>query len=340
MRWRSRARRAGCRRRSGSSRRGRVRKRQSGCRCPQSFGSCAAITTCLRRPSASKTSASSKVRTENLSTTFSTRRTTLRSPTSSPKRSVRSPPTPMPVSTSRSPAGARRWGFTSAMRCRCSGASRIGCRMCWCRRHSSSSAFFYPRPAAADAQVHLGTIPFVRLRQELPHHLLQGRTPFSEAVAEAQKALPPPVLDLDPATRTVTAGSESFAMEPAQFAFYWMMAARCAARRGGVQRGDPGLGEELLAFLRLLGDISEQTAKAYRNFNEENFDPAKTKVNAALKRKLGARRATPYLIGRTPARFLVRAFIDSGSGCGPRRSRSPQACGPGASPRPRVDNRP
>ena len=161
-----------------------------------------------------------------------------------------------------------------------------------------SSAFFYPRPAAADAQVHLGTIPFVRLRQELPHHLLQGRTPFSEAVAEAQKALPPPVLDLDPATRTVTAGSESFAMEPAQFAFYWMMAARCAARRGGVQRGDPGLGEELLAFLRLLGDISEQTAKAYRNFNEENFDPAKTKVNAALKRKLGARRATPYLIGQ------------------------------------------
>jgi CRISPR-associated protein (TIGR02584 family) len=160
-----------------------------------------------------------------------------------------------------------------------------------------SSAFFYPRPGAADAQVHLGTIPFVRLRQELPDHLLQGRTPFSEAVAEAQKALPPPVLDLDPATRTVTAGSESFALEPAQFAFYWMMAERCAATRGGVQRGDPGLGEELLAFLRLLGDISEQTAKAYRNFNEENFDPAKTKVNAALKRKLGARRATPYLIG-------------------------------------------
>jgi CRISPR-associated protein (TIGR02584 family) len=160
-----------------------------------------------------------------------------------------------------------------------------------------SSAFFYPRPGAADAQVHLGTIPFVRLRQELPDHLLQGRAPFSEAVAEAQKALPPPVLDLDPATRTVAAGSESFALEPAQFAFYWMMAERCAAARGGVQRGDPGLGEELLAFLRLLGDISEQTAKAYRNFNEENFDPAKTKVNAALKRKLGARRATPYLIG-------------------------------------------
>jgi hypothetical protein len=83
-----------------------------------------------------------------------------------------------------------------------------------------SSAFFYPRPGAADAQVHLGTIPFVRLRQELPDHLLQGRAPFSEAVAEAQKALPPPVLDLDPATRTVTAGSESFALEPARLALF------------------------------------------------------------------------------------------------------------------------
>ena len=146
--------------------------------------------------------------------------------------------------------------------------------------------------------MHLGDIPFVRLRDGLPERLLDGHARFSEAVAEAQKALPPPVLDLDPATRTVTAGSESFALEPAQFAFYWMMAERCAATRGGVQRGDPGLGEELLAFLRLLGDISEQTAKAYGNFDEENFDPAKTKVNAALKRKLGARRATPYLIGR------------------------------------------
>ena len=146
--------------------------------------------------------------------------------------------------------------------------------------------------------MHFGPIPFVRLREGLPERLLEGRARFSEAVAEAQKALPPLALDLDPATRTVTAGGESFALKPAEFAFYWMMAARCAARRGGVQRGDPGLGEELLAFLRLLGDISEQTAKAYRNFNEENFDPAKTKVNAALKRKLGARRATPYMIGR------------------------------------------
>ena len=121
---------------------------------------------------------------------------------------------------------------------------------------------------------------------------------FSEAVAEAQKALPPPALNLDPATRTVTAGGESFVLEPAQFAFYWMMAEKCLAAQGGVHWSDPGVGEHLLAFSRAVGDISEQTEKAYRNFNEDNFDPVKTKVNGTLKRKLGARRASPYLIGR------------------------------------------
>lgn len=158
--------------------------------------------------------------------------------------------------------------------------------------------FFYPSPADAEAHVHLGDIPFVRLRYGLPERILKGGARFSEAVEEAQKALPPLALHLDPATRTVTAGGESLVLEPAQFAFYWMMAERCMTAKGGLLRSDPGLGRELLAFCRALGDISEQTEKAYRSFDEENFDPVKTKVNGTLKRALGARRAGPYLIGK------------------------------------------
>jgi CRISPR-associated protein (TIGR02584 family) len=159
-----------------------------------------------------------------------------------------------------------------------------------------SSEFFYPRPGAADAQVHLGTIPFVRLRQELPDHLLEGGAPFSEAVAEAQKALPPLALHLEPATLTVTAGGERFALKPAQFAFYWMMAERCMTAKGGAHWSERGVGEELLGFCRALGEISEQTERAYRNLTEQNFDPAKAHVNGALKRALGERRAAPYRI--------------------------------------------
>jgi CRISPR-associated protein (TIGR02584 family) len=158
--------------------------------------------------------------------------------------------------------------------------------------------FFYPSPGAEDVSVHLGPIPFVRLRNELSERLLAEHARFSDAVAEAQKALPPLALHLDPATRRVIAGGESFVLEPAQFAFYWMMAEKCLAAQGGVHWSDPGLGEHLLAFSRAVGDISEQTEKAYRNFNEDNFDPVKTKVNGTLKRTLGARRASPYLIGK------------------------------------------
>jgi len=166
------------------------------------------------------------------------------------------------------------------------------------QRYESRKDFFYPARGAEDAPVHLGRIPFVRLREGLPRRLLDGGARFSEAVAEAQKALPPPALHFDPATRAVTAGGETFGLEPAQFAFYWLMAERCLAAKGGVHWSDRGLGNELLTFCRALGEVSEQTEKVYRNFDERNFDPTKTKVNAALKRALGERRAAPYLIGR------------------------------------------
>lgn len=175
--------------------------------------------------------------------------------------------------------------------------------------------FFYPSPHtrfvrdrdgrtldAQKARVYLGDIPFVRLRDGLPERILAGRVRFSEAVAEAQKALPPLTLHLDPATRTVTAGGESFVLKPAQFAFYWMMSERCRAGRGGAHWSDPGLGKELLAHYRqLVNDHSggyEKTEKAYRSFTKDNFDPAKTHVNKTLKRTLGERRALPYLIAK------------------------------------------
>jgi CRISPR-associated protein (TIGR02584 family) len=164
--------------------------------------------------------------------------------------------------------------------------------------HESQPEFFYPKPGDRDARVYLGDIPFVRLRDGLPERLREGRARFSEVVAEAQKALPPVALHLDPATRAVTAGGESLVLEPARFAFYWMMAERCLAGKEGVHWSERGVGEELLGFCRALGETSEQTERAYRNLTEQNFDPAKAHVNAALKRALGERRAAPYLIGR------------------------------------------
>src|SRR5262249_52901633 len=159
--------------------------------------------------------------------------------------------------------------------------------------------FFYPAPCkrviraadgrevdAKNARVHLGDIPFVRLRDSLPKSFLQGSARFSDIVAEAQKALPPVELRLEPAARTVTAGGEAFDLEPIRFAFYWMMAERCKAARGGVRRDDEGTGKELLEYYGQLvnpsSGVYERAEKAYRNFNEANFDQTKSKVNRAL----------------------------------------------------------
>lgn len=174
--------------------------------------------------------------------------------------------------------------------------------------------FFYPTPRttvihrdgqaldAKLAEVHLGEIPFVRLRESLPTRLRDGAARFSEVVAEAQKALPPPALHLDPTTRTVIAAGERVVLEPAQFAFYWMMADRCKAADGGVHRLDQGLGQILLGYYGRLENahsgVYEQAERAYRTFNQDNFDQTKTRVNRALRRALGERPASPYLISK------------------------------------------
>jgi hypothetical protein len=155
---------------------------------------------------------------------------------------------------------------------------------------------------AKAAEVTLGAIPFVRLRDRLPKRLLEGGARFSEAVAEAQRALPPLSLRLDPATQTGVAGGEPFELEPMHFALYWMLAWRCQAARGGVGRNDAGIGQELLQYYGALvnphSGVYERTEKAYRHFSEANFDQTKTKVNRAIARALGERRALPYLIGK------------------------------------------
>jgi Luciferase-like monooxygenase/CRISPR-associated protein NE0113 (Cas_NE0113) len=166
-------------------------------------------------------------------------------------------------------------------------------------------AFFYPRPGDESTRVYLGEIPFVRLRYGLPEHVVHGRARFSEAVEEAQKAVPL-LLHLDPATRTVSADGKSFVLEPAQFAFYWMMAERCVAARGGAHWTDSGIAEKLLAFYgRVVNPASgtyASTERAYRKKSGKSdfkylFDPPKTRVNGALRCALGRRLASPpYLI--------------------------------------------
>ena len=182
--------------------------------------------------------------------------------------------------------------------------------------YESHPGFFYPTPRsvlihtrepdsrpydAQDANVTLAEIPFVRLREGLNPKLMEGTASFSAVVADAQRALPPLALELDPASCTVTAGGESFQMRPAWFATYWMLAERARLGKSGVHWSDDGVGQELLHYYgqvvnRASGDY-ERAEEAYeRGFSAENYNPTKTHVKEELERHLGRRRAGPYLI--------------------------------------------
>jgi CRISPR-associated protein (TIGR02584 family) len=156
---------------------------------------------------------------------------------------------------------------------------------------------------ASKAQVSLADIPFVRLRDGLPERLLAGGARFSEAVEEAQKALPPVALHIEPATLTAIAGGTTFQLEPSLFALYWMLGEKCrTADRGVLRDNEEGIRNELLAYYgRLVNPNSgayERAEKAYRHFSRENFDQTKAKLNRALTRALGERLAAPYRIVR------------------------------------------
>jgi CRISPR-associated protein (TIGR02584 family) len=171
--------------------------------------------------------------------------------------------------------------------------------------------FFYPAPRtriirnssgqevdAKDARVHLGDIPFVRLRDGLPKSFLEGHARFSDAVAEAQKALPPVALHLNPATLTVTAGGESFPLKPAEFAFYLMLAERTRKQLPGAHWSDKNLQAEIAQCYALVVNPNSGEYERFetKGMSKDNFNARKSHINKALIRSLGDRRAAPYLI--------------------------------------------
>jgi CRISPR-associated protein (TIGR02584 family) len=163
----------------------------------------------------------------------------------------------------------------------------------------SRSDFFYPRPPDTDARVHLGDIPFVRLRDGLPEQrLFEGRARFSEVVAEAQKALPPLALHLDPTMRTVIAGGATIALKPAEFAFYLMLARRRKQGLPGAHWSDERAQAEMReSYATVVSPYSGDYERLERSgMSKESFNARKSHINTALVRTLGKRRAQPYLV--------------------------------------------
>ena len=97
--------------------------------------------------------------------------------------------------------------------------------------YESHREFFYPTPTSQvihtpppnnrpydtrEAEVTLAEIPFVRLREGLDPSLMNGTASFSDAVAEAQRAIEPMELVIDHRARRLRAGGRTVSLSPVE----------------------------------------------------------------------------------------------------------------------------
>jgi len=175
--------------------------------------------------------------------------------------------------------------------------------------------FYYPTPAETILQVHQGgksraldarearvtlaSIPFVRLRQGQPRHLLEGTTSFSDGVAAAHRAQEPARLLLDLPRGRAELGGQPVVLPPADLAFYALLARRARAGEPPVRYTDPELAAAYLAeYARLAGRHSAQIEHAEARLTDPDlkswFDERMSKTKRALLRALDPAAAGPF----------------------------------------------
>ena len=182
--------------------------------------------------------------------------------------------------------------------------------------YESHPGFFYPTPKselihtpgpngrpydARDAKVTLAEIPFVRMREGLDPKLIEGTASFSGAVADAQRALPPLALELDPASKSVTIAGETCNLPANSFALYWMLAERLLDGRDGAHWSEAQYVQEFLSYYgRLVNKMSSEYERAEEaakhGLTGENVNPIKARIKRRFESHVGRRRANPYLV--------------------------------------------
>ena len=172
-----------------------------------------------------------------------------------------------------------------------------------------------------DAEVTLATIPFVRLRDELPEAILDGEIRFDDAVSAAQRAIGPTELVIDLPGRRLRAGGHVIALSPLHLAFLAWLARRrmhgdgwlaCPSKDAPEPHHAAGFLAEYRAILGEMGD-DERTARRLRDeggMTSEFFSQTKSKLHRNLRARLGRRHARPYLVSEEGSRSRRRYGLD------------------------------
>lgn len=199
----------------------------------------------------------------------------------------------------------------------------------------NSLDFFYPTPYSrvlqtrdgrladtALAEVTLAEIPFVSLRHGLPQALLSGHASFNETVEAARAALAAPQLVLNLAQRSITAGTTTLELPPAELALLAVFARR--AMRAEPPLPAPAKGAPDAAWARrylaeykaIVGTMADSDATQTalkRGMDGEYFSQRKSKLDKRLKTILGPA-ADAYRIhdgGTRPGRYGLTLTPDA-----------------------------
>ncbi|ADP71122.1 CRISPR-associated protein, NE0113 family [Rhodomicrobium vannielii ATCC 17100] len=157
-------------------------------------------------------------------------------------------------------------------------------------------------PISTDkARIVLAEIPFVRLRQGLPMHLLEGAWSFTETVARAQAAVTSPELVIDRAAQKVSCQGIIFELTPMQFSLYSLLAKRrlCGMGSDGFVHWTEIGGDEFIAEIeslplttfhdlnRLRRDFAKIGDTKQEDPRPDKFEQAKARLNERIRERLG-----------------------------------------------------
>jgi len=165
-----------------------------------------------------------------------------------------------------------------------------------------------PRPLdTSKAELSLAEIPFIRMRQDIPKKLLDGKAGFLNTITLARKAELTPELIIDLKNKKLSANGEIFSMPAIAVAFYsWLLKHTLAAQEALEKPRDNDANLKYAqAFLKDYDEAngemgSETTSAALREGMEGAFFAERiTRVNKALKDSLGERLAESYKIKGT-----------------------------------------
>lgn len=169
---------------------------------------------------------------------------------------------------------------------------------------------------SADVVVTLADIPLLRLGDNLPRLLRDGRASFSETVRLANLALAEPELVLDRGSRRISASGNVIVLTPLHFTLMYWLASRVMRGLPGFQAScvDDDVVDDYLRSARdalvTAGGFADSEAENQRFFDtarqlrqqpieERNayFFSHRSKLGKVLKEALGDTLARPYLPG-------------------------------------------